>query len=40
MFGNGEQAKIGSVTAKWEYFHDWKRLAEEEPGDAAQGRLR
>jgi len=32
MFGNGEQAKIGSVTAKWEYFHDWKRLAEEEPG--------
>jgi len=32
MFGNGEEAKIGSVTAKWEYFHDWKRLAEEEPG--------
>jgi type I restriction enzyme R subunit len=31
MFGNGIQAKIGSVTAKWEYFHDWKRLAEEEP---------
>ncbi|MCP4696344.1 MAG: type I restriction endonuclease subunit R [Gammaproteobacteria bacterium] len=32
MFGNGEKAKIGSVTAKWEYFHEWKRLAEEEPG--------
>ena len=32
MFGNGEQAKIGSVTSKWEHFHDWKRLAEEEPG--------
>ena len=32
MFGNGEKAKIGSVTAKWEYFHGWKRLAEEEPG--------
>ena len=32
MFGNGEQAKIGSITAKWEYFHEWKRLAEEEPG--------
>ncbi|MCJ7548091.1 MAG: HsdR family type I site-specific deoxyribonuclease, partial [Anaerolineae bacterium] len=32
MFGNGEQAKIGSVTAKWEYFHEWKRLAEEETG--------
>lgn len=32
MFGNGEQAKIGSVTAMWEYFHDWKRLTEKEPG--------
>ncbi|MCG7848463.1 MAG: HsdR family type I site-specific deoxyribonuclease [ANME-2 cluster archaeon] len=32
MFGNGVQAKVGSVTAKWEYFHDWKRLAEDEPG--------
>lgn len=32
MFGNGEKAKIGSLTAKWEYFHAWKRLAEEEPG--------
>lgn len=32
MFGNGEKAKIGSVTAKWEYFHGWKRLAEEEAG--------
>ncbi len=32
MFGNGERAKIGSLTARWEYFHDWKRLAEQEPG--------
>ena len=32
MFGNGEQAKIGSITSKWEHFHDWKRLAEQEPG--------
>ncbi len=32
MFGNGEKGKIGSITAKWEYFHDWKRLAEDEPG--------
>lgn len=32
MFGNGDKAKVGSVTAKWEYFHDWKRLHEEEPG--------
>ncbi len=32
MFGNGEQAKIGSVTSKWEHFNEWKRLAEDEPG--------
>ncbi len=32
MFGNGEKAKIGSITSKWEHFHEWKRLAEQEPG--------
>ncbi|WP_373498727.1 type I restriction endonuclease subunit R [Desulfococcus sp.] len=32
MFGNGEQARIGSITSKWDHFHDWKRLAEDEPG--------
>ena len=32
MFGNGEKAKIGSITSRWEHFHEWKRLAEEEPG--------
>ena len=32
MFGNGEQAKIGSITSRWEHFHEWKRLAEKEPG--------
>jgi type I restriction enzyme R subunit len=32
MFGNGIQAKIGSITSKWEHFHEWKRLAEQEPG--------
>lgn len=32
MFGNGERAKIGSITGKWEHFHEWKRLAEDEPG--------
>ena len=32
MFTNGEQAKIGSITSRWEHFHEWKRLAEEEPG--------
>ena len=32
MFGNGERAKIGTITSQWEHFHEWKRLAEEEPG--------
>jgi len=32
VFGNGEKAKIGSITSKWGHFHEWKRLAEEEPG--------
>ncbi len=32
MVGNGEKAKIGSITSHWEHFHEWKRLAEEEPG--------
>lgn len=32
MFGNGNKAKIGSITSRWGHFHEWKRLAEEEPG--------
>lgn len=32
MFGNGEKAKIGSITSRWEYFNEWKRLAEEASG--------
>ena len=32
MFGNGDKAKIGSLTSKWEHFHEWKRLVEDESG--------
>ncbi len=32
MFANGEKARIGSITSRWGHFHEWKRLAEEEPG--------
>ena len=32
MFGNWERGKIGSITSAWGHFHEWKRLAEEEPG--------
>lgn len=32
MFGNGTDAKVGTITSDWEHFHEWKRLAEAEPG--------
>jgi len=32
ILGNGLEAKIGSISSKFEYFHDWKRLEERDPG--------
>ena len=32
ILSNGSEAKIGSVSAKYEHFHEWKRLAEEDEG--------
>lgn len=32
MLANGEKAKIGSLTSKYEHFHEWKRLNEQDPG--------
>lgn len=32
MIGNGIQSKIGSYSSKYEYFHEWKRLEEEDEG--------
>jgi type I restriction enzyme R subunit len=32
MFANGYQAKIGTITSRWEHFHQWKRLAENDAG--------
>ncbi|MFZ4440345.1 MAG: type I restriction endonuclease subunit R [Syntrophales bacterium] len=32
MLANGEKAKIGSLTAGYEHFHEWKRLSESDPG--------
>ena len=32
MFGNGQKAKIGSITSEWGHFHEWKRLVEEDAG--------
>jgi len=39
MFGNGEQARIGSITSRWEHFNEWKRLAEDAPGAVAMETL-
>jgi len=32
VLSNGNDAKVGSITSKFEHFHEWKRLAEEEKG--------
>lgn len=32
MLSNGIQAKVGSLTSKYEHFHEWKRMEEDEPG--------
>jgi len=32
ILGNGDKAKIGSISSKFEHFNEWKRLKEDEPG--------
>ena len=32
VLANGVEAKLGTVASRFEYFHEWKRLAEDEPG--------
>ncbi len=32
MLANGEKAKIGTITAGFEHFHEWKRLSESDHG--------
>lgn len=32
ILGNGIEARIGSISARFEHFGEWKRLSEEEPG--------
>lgn len=32
ILANGLRAKIGSITSRYEHYHEWKRLAEDEPG--------
>lgn len=32
VLANGVDAKMGSLTSKFEHYHEWKRLDEDEPG--------
>ena len=32
MLSNGSTGKVGSITSKYGHFHEWKRLAERDPG--------
>ena len=36
ILSNGTETRIGSLTAPWEFFHDWKKISEEdEPGSVS-----
>lgn len=39
ILGNGIDAKVGSISSKFEHFNDWKRLKENEPGVVAMETL-
>jgi type I restriction enzyme R subunit len=32
VLANGVDAKLGAMTSRFEHFHEWKRLAEDQPG--------
>lgn len=35
MLSNGLEARVGTLGSKYEFFHEWKRLKEEDKGDVA-----
>lgn len=35
MLSNGTEAKVGTLGSRYEFFHEWKRLAEEDQGSVA-----
>lgn len=39
MLSNGIESRIGSVTGKYQHFHEWKRITEEEEGIVALDRI-
>jgi type I restriction enzyme R subunit len=39
MLSNGIESRIGSVTGKYQHFHEWKRIAEDDEGIVALDRI-
>ncbi len=39
LLSNGIESRIGSITAKYQHFHEWKRITEEEDGVVALDRI-
>ena len=39
LLSNGIESRIGSVTGKFQHFHEWKRITEEEEGVVALDRI-
>ncbi|WP_049691409.1 type I restriction endonuclease subunit R [Anaerococcus jeddahensis] len=39
MLSNGTEAKVGTLGSKYEFFHEWKRLSEEDQGSVALERM-
>ena len=35
MLSNGTEAKVGTLGSEYEFFHEWKRLSEQEEGNVA-----
>src|SRR5699024_4052984 len=35
MLSNGVEAKVGTLGSKYEFFHEWKRLSEDDEGSVA-----
>ncbi len=39
MLSNGIESRIGSITGKYQHFHEWKRITEEDEGIVALDRV-
>jgi type I restriction enzyme, R subunit len=39
VLSNGLESRIGSITGKYQHFHEWKRITEEEAGVVALDRM-